>query len=72
MLADMTESRELDGVGSHLACFHGGNLIMGGRLLDNDTITQAGIELSEACFNTYTSTAFVSLFSLSLAGSSLN
>ncbi|KAL0959972.1 hypothetical protein HGRIS_011634 [Hohenbuehelia grisea] len=41
---------------SHLACFHGGNWILGGKLLNNDTIVDYGLELTDACWNTYAST----------------
>ncbi|KAH7096529.1 seven-hairpin glycosidase [Auriculariales sp. MPI-PUGE-AT-0066] len=57
MIADMDTSSRLRHVGSHLQCFHGGNFIMGGKLLDNDTIVQAGIRMTDACVNTYASTA---------------
>ncbi|CAE6457287.1 unnamed protein product [Rhizoctonia solani] len=44
-------------LGSHLACFHGGNWIMGGRLTDNDTIVDYGLKLTDTCWNTYEKTA---------------
>ncbi|KAB5594713.1 Mannosyl-oligosaccharide alpha-1,2-mannosidase [Ceratobasidium theobromae] len=44
-------------IGSHLACFHGGNWIMGGRLTDNDTIFNYGLKLADSCWNTYERTA---------------
>ncbi|KDQ13363.1 glycoside hydrolase family 47 protein [Botryobasidium botryosum FD-172 SS1] len=44
-------------VSSNLACFHGGNWIMGGKLLDNSTIVDYGLRLADACFNTYSQTA---------------
>lgn len=44
-------------IGSHLACFHGGNWIMGGRLTGNQTIVDYGLRLTEACWNTYQKTA---------------
>lgn len=44
-------------VGSHLECFHAGNWMFGGRLLNNETIFNIGMELNEACWNTYQSTA---------------
>ncbi|KAL0576034.1 hypothetical protein V5O48_005941 [Marasmius crinis-equi] len=47
----------INAVSSHLACFHGGNWIYGGRLLNNDTIVKIGLELADACWNTYASTA---------------
>jgi hypothetical protein len=34
----------------------------GGRLLNNDTIVKIGLELVDACWNTYASTASVPLF----------
>lgn len=42
---------------SHLECFHGGNWLLGGKLLGNDAIVQYGLQLTEACINTYTSSA---------------
>ncbi|CAE6521388.1 unnamed protein product [Rhizoctonia solani] len=44
-------------LGSHLACFHGGNWIMGGRLTNNDTIVDYGLKLTDTCWNTYERTA---------------
>ncbi|KAI9569936.1 glycoside hydrolase family 47 protein [Boletus coccyginus] len=44
-------------VGSHLACFYGGNWILGGKLTNNDTIVNIGLQLTDACWNTYASTA---------------
>jgi mannosyl-oligosaccharide alpha-1,2-mannosidase len=41
--------------GSHLECFDGGNWIMGGKLLDNQTIVNYGLKLVDACINTYQS-----------------
>ncbi|KIK58077.1 glycoside hydrolase family 47 protein [Collybiopsis luxurians FD-317 M1] len=43
--------------GSHLACFAPGNWILGGKLLNNDTIVNIGLQLADACWNTYASTA---------------
>ncbi|KAH7339611.1 seven-hairpin glycosidase [Rhizoctonia solani] len=43
-------------ISSHLACFHGGNWIMGGRLTGNDTIMQYGLRLTDACWNSYEKT----------------
>ncbi|KAF7305092.1 alpha-1,2-Mannosidase [Mycena kentingensis (nom. inval.)] len=42
---------------SHLACFHGGNWILGGKLLNNQTIVDWGLKLVDGCINTYKSTA---------------
>ncbi|KAG7090200.1 hypothetical protein E1B28_011804 [Marasmius oreades] len=55
-LADQDGSGNIIGVGSHLACFNGGNWIYGGRLLNNETIFRIGLDLTEACWNTYAST----------------
>ncbi|KAH6917982.1 alpha-mannosidase 1 [Coprinopsis sp. MPI-PUGE-AT-0042] len=45
-------------VGSHLACFHGGNWLLGGRLLNNDTVVDHGLRLIDACWNTYESAKY--------------
>ncbi|KAG6901597.1 hypothetical protein C0995_010157 [Termitomyces sp. Mi166 len=55
-LADFDDSRKIRHIGSHLACFHGGNWILGGKLLNNDTIVNIGLQLADACWNTYAST----------------
>ncbi|KAJ7189140.1 seven-hairpin glycosidase [Mycena filopes] len=36
-----------------LACFSGGNWIMGGKLLDNATIVNIGLNITDSCMNTY-------------------
>ncbi|TFK73469.1 glycoside hydrolase family 47 protein [Pluteus cervinus] len=54
-LADYDGSR-IRHVSSHLACFHGGNWIFGGKLLNNDTIVQHALDLVDACWNTYAGT----------------
>ncbi|EAU89371.2 alpha-mannosidase 1 [Coprinopsis cinerea okayama7 len=54
---DPSGTESIRHVGSHLACFHGGNWILGGRLLDNDTIVNYGLQLTDACWNTYASTS---------------
>ncbi|KAF8512524.1 glycoside hydrolase family 47 protein [Hysterangium stoloniferum] len=56
-LADMTDDRRIRHIGTHLACFHGGNWILGGKLLNNQTIVDYGLQLVDACWNTYSSTA---------------
>lgn len=78
-LADFDSSRLIRHVGSHLACFYGGNWLMGefelwelqvrfklnevdilgGRLLNNQTIVDIALQLVDACWNTYASTAYV-------------
>ncbi|KAG6896909.1 hypothetical protein C0992_005311 [Termitomyces sp. T32_za158] len=55
-LADFDDSRQIRHVGSHLACFNGGNWILGGKMLNNDTIVNIGLQLADACWNTYAST----------------
>ncbi|KAK7032614.1 hypothetical protein VNI00_012877 [Paramarasmius palmivorus] len=56
-LADQNNDGQIVGVSSHLACFHGGNWILGGRLINNDTIVKIGLDLVDGCWNTYASTA---------------
>ncbi|KAH8113846.1 seven-hairpin glycosidase [Phellopilus nigrolimitatus] len=56
-LADLDDDGLIRHIGSHLACFHGGNWLLGGRLLNNDTIVSIALDLVEACWNTYQSTA---------------
>ncbi|KAI1787579.1 glycoside hydrolase, partial [Ganoderma leucocontextum] len=56
-LADQDDSGTIRYIGSHLACFMAGNWIMGGRLLNNQTIVNLGLDLNEGCWNTYASTA---------------
>ncbi|KAG9221641.1 hypothetical protein CCMSSC00406_0005554 [Pleurotus cornucopiae] len=56
-LADFDNNRQIRHVGSHLACFHGGNWILGGKLLNNQTLVDIGLKLVDACINTYTGTA---------------
>ncbi|KAK0628936.1 glycoside hydrolase family 47 protein [Bombardia bombarda] len=54
----MWENRTtLQFVSEHLACFNGGNFILGGLTLDNPVYVNFGLELVDACRNTYTSTA---------------
>ncbi|KAH9855351.1 seven-hairpin glycosidase [Lenzites betulinus] len=56
-LADLDDSRTIRHIGSHLACFMAGNWIMGGKMLNNNTIVNIGLQLNEGCWNTYASTA---------------
>ncbi|KAJ7359226.1 glycoside hydrolase family 47 protein [Mycena albidolilacea] len=55
-LADYDDDGKIRHVGSHLACFHAGNWLLGGKLLQNQTIINTALELNEACWNTYAST----------------
>lgn len=59
-LADFEDDRKIRHIGSHLACFHGGNWILGGQLLGNKTIVDIGLKLVDACMNTYAKTKCVS------------
>ncbi|KAG5635267.1 hypothetical protein H0H81_011892 [Sphagnurus paluster] len=43
-------------ISSHLACFHGGNWLYGGKLLNNQTIMDHALGLIDGCWNTYEST----------------
>ncbi|KAF7366880.1 alpha-1,2-Mannosidase [Mycena sanguinolenta] len=40
----------------HLACFYAGNWLLGGKLLQNQTIIDIALELNDGCWNTYAST----------------
>jgi len=55
-LADFDDQRLIRHIGSHLECFHGGNWLFGGQLLGNQTIVNHGLDLIDACWNTYAST----------------
>jgi len=55
-LADYDDNKKIRHVGSHLACFYGGNWLLGGKLLNNQTIVDYGLQLTDACWNTYQST----------------
>ncbi|KAK7038564.1 alpha-1,2-mannosidase [Favolaschia claudopus] len=55
-LADLDDEGRVLHIGSHLACFHAGNWIYGGKLVQNQTIVNYGLELMEGCWNTYAST----------------
>lgn len=41
---------------SHLACFAGGNWILGGLVLGNQTLIELGQNLTDSCASTYTAT----------------
>ncbi|KAJ7512675.1 glycoside hydrolase family 47 protein [Mycena galericulata] len=55
-LADYDDFGLIRHVGSHLACFLAGNWLLGGKLLNNQTIINIALELNEGCWNTYAST----------------
>ncbi|KAI0301659.1 glycoside hydrolase family 47 protein [Multifurca ochricompacta] len=52
-LADLDDRGLIRHVGSHLACFHAGNWLLGGKLVNNDTIVSLALQLNDACWNTY-------------------
>ncbi|KAF5311118.1 hypothetical protein D9619_007980 [Psilocybe cf. subviscida] len=52
-LADFDDSRTIRHIGSHLACFYGGNWLLGGKLLNNQTIVNTALQLVDGCWNTY-------------------
>jgi mannosyl-oligosaccharide alpha-1,2-mannosidase len=55
-ITDYDDEHKIRHVSSHLGCFAGGDWIVGGRLIGNDTITNYGLKLTDACWNTYAST----------------
>ncbi|KAI6091627.1 glycoside hydrolase family 47 protein [Hypoxylon rubiginosum] len=55
-LAAYDGRNELSFVSTHLACFDGGNFILGGLTLDRQDYIDFGLELVEACHATYTAT----------------
>jgi len=55
-LADYDDDGKIRHVSSHLGCFVGGNWLLGGKLLNNQTIVDIGLQLTDACWNTYQST----------------
>ncbi|KZV95871.1 seven-hairpin glycosidase [Exidia glandulosa HHB12029] len=55
-VADFTDDKVVRHIGTHLGCFIGGNWIMGGRLLGNETIVKYGLSLVDGCIATYNTT----------------
>ncbi|KAJ7843931.1 seven-hairpin glycosidase [Mycena leptocephala] len=62
-LADRDDDGKILHFSSHLACFHAGNWLYGGKLVQNQTIFNYGLELNDGCWNTYASTMSPSLSS---------
>ncbi|KIY45171.1 glycoside hydrolase family 47 protein [Fistulina hepatica ATCC 64428] len=54
---DIDDDGQVLHINGHLACFYGANWLLGGKLTDNETIVDYGLQLNEACWNTYNSTA---------------
>lgn len=55
-LAEFNGTRTIE-ESQHLACFDGGNFILGGQVLGRQDITDFGLQLTAACHDTYNSTA---------------
>ncbi|KAK4099820.1 glycoside hydrolase family 47 protein [Parathielavia hyrcaniae] len=53
----MWRDKELRFFSEHLACFHGGNFILGGLTLSEPAYTNFGLALVDSCHATYASTA---------------
>ncbi|KAF2183163.1 glycoside hydrolase family 47 protein [Zopfia rhizophila CBS 207.26] len=53
----MYNGRSLSLVSQHLACFDGGNFILGGQVLGNQSYIDYGLKLVDGCHETYTQTA---------------
>ncbi|EJD51253.1 seven-hairpin glycosidase [Auricularia subglabra TFB-10046 SS5] len=51
--AELDDQGRTRHIGSHLGCFSGGNFILGGKLLGNDTIVKMGLKLVDSCLATY-------------------
>ncbi|KAJ7851679.1 glycoside hydrolase family 47 protein [Mycena olivaceomarginata] len=52
-LADLDDQGLIRHVGSHLACFHAGNWLLGGKLLNNQTIINIALELNDGCWASF-------------------
>ena len=55
-LAMWENNKTLQFVSEHLACFNGGNFILGGLTLDEPRYVQFGLLLVDSCYETYTAT----------------
>ncbi|KAL2119616.1 hypothetical protein VTJ04DRAFT_6577 [Mycothermus thermophilus] len=51
------QGRKLRFASQHLACFHAGNFILGGLVLDKPRLVRLGLDLVEGCHATYAATA---------------
>jgi len=56
-VAAWKDDKSLTYASGHLACFNGGNFILGGLTLDEPRFVRYGLDLVEGCYNTYASTA---------------
>ncbi|KAF7367205.1 alpha-1,2-Mannosidase [Mycena sanguinolenta] len=61
-LADYDAQQLIRHVGSHLACYYAGNWLLGGKLLQNQTIIDIALQLNDGCWNTYASTEYTYLY----------
>lgn len=53
----MWSYENLDRRSSHLACFNGGSLVLGGHILNRKDILDFGLKLTQGCRTTYAATA---------------
>ncbi|KAJ7069792.1 glycoside hydrolase family 47 protein [Mycena amicta] len=56
-IGEMDDQGHVRHVSSHLSCFHAGNWLLGGKLLQNQTIIELASRLNDGCWNTYNSTS---------------
>ncbi|KAF3937904.1 hypothetical protein ABW19_dt0209364 [Dactylella cylindrospora] len=56
-VAEYSGTQSISFHGSHLACFIGGNYLLGGQTLQNIKYSLFGLRLVESCHTTYSSTA---------------
>ncbi|KAG0047825.1 maturation of Asn-linked oligosaccharides protein [Gryganskiella cystojenkinii] len=54
--ADFDNDRKIRDVSSQLACFTGGDWVLAGKAFDNQTYEDIGLQLIDACYDTYAST----------------
>ncbi|KAK6543452.1 maturation of Asn-linked oligosaccharides protein [Orbilia ellipsospora] len=55
-VAEYSNHNQISFKGSHLACFIGGNFLLGGQVLKNTKYNVFGLRLVDGCHNTYSST----------------
>lgn len=56
-IADYDDNKRIRTISSHQKCFAGGDWIVGGKLFNNVTMEDFGLQMTDACLNTYYSTA---------------
>ncbi|KAG0041659.1 maturation of Asn-linked oligosaccharides protein [Gryganskiella cystojenkinii] len=55
-IADYDDEKQIRHISSHIGCFAGGDFAVGGKLFNNHTIVEIGLQLIDTCYNTYSST----------------